>query len=53
MADLKMCEKYGFDYIEIRYDCIKEYLKEHTLSELDSSMTRERGMWILTGFLKH
>ena len=22
MADLEMCEKYGFDYFEIRYDCI-------------------------------
>ena len=22
MADLEMCEKYGFDYIEIRFDCI-------------------------------
>ena len=30
MADLEMCEKYGFDYIEIRFDCLKEYLKEHT-----------------------
>lgn len=34
MADLEACEKYGFDYIEIRFDCIKEYLKEHTLEEL-------------------
>ena len=31
MADLEMCEKYGFDYIEIRFDCVKDYLKEHTL----------------------
>ena len=34
MADLEMCEKYGFDYIEIRFDCLKEYLKDHTLEEL-------------------
>lgn len=34
MADLEACEKYGFDYIEIRFDCIKDYLKEHTLEEL-------------------
>lgn len=34
MADLEMCEKYGFDYIEIRFDCAREYLKEHTLEEL-------------------
>ena len=23
-----------FDYIEIRFDCVKDYLKEHTLEEL-------------------
>ena len=34
MADLEACEKYGYDYIEMRFDCIKEYLKEHTLDEL-------------------
>ena len=35
MADLEMCEKYGFDYIEIRFDCLKKYLLEgHTLEEL-------------------
>ena len=34
MADLEACEKYGYDYIEIRFDCIKDYLKEHSLDEL-------------------
>lgn len=34
MADLEACEKYGYDYIEMRFDCVKEYLKEHTLDEL-------------------
>jgi 2-keto-myo-inositol isomerase len=34
LADLEICEKYRYDYIEIRADCIKEYLKEHSLSEL-------------------
>jgi 2-keto-myo-inositol isomerase len=34
MADLEVCEKYGYDYIEIRFDCIKDYLKEHSLDEL-------------------
>lgn len=34
MADLEACEKYGFDYIEIRFDCIKDYLKENTLEDL-------------------
>ena len=34
IADLEACEKYGFDYIEIRFDCIKDYLKEHTLDLL-------------------
>lgn len=34
MADLEACEKNGFDYIEIRFDCVKDYLQEHTLEEL-------------------
>jgi len=34
IADLEACEKNGFDYIEIRFDCLKNYLKEHTLDEL-------------------
>jgi len=34
MADLEACEKYGFDYIEIRFDSIKDYLKENTLEDL-------------------
>lgn len=34
MADLEMCEKYGFDYFEMRFDCLADYMKEHTLEEL-------------------
>lgn len=34
LADLEACEKYGFDYIEIRFDCVKDYLKDHTLEDL-------------------
>jgi len=34
MADLTECEKNGFDYIELRGDCIHDYLKEHSLEEL-------------------
>lgn len=32
--DLLLCEKYGFDYIEIRLDMLKEYLKTHEVEEL-------------------
>lgn len=32
--DLRLCEKYGYDYIELRLDMLKEYLKDHTLEEL-------------------
>ena len=28
--DLELCEKYGYDYIELRLDMLKEYLKTHT-----------------------
>ncbi|WP_444658268.1 sugar phosphate isomerase/epimerase family protein [Caproiciproducens sp. R2] len=34
LADLEACEKYGFDYIDIRFDCLEDYLQEHTLEEL-------------------
>ncbi len=34
IADLEACEKAGFDYIELRFDCIKEYLKTNTLADL-------------------
>jgi len=36
IADLETCEKYGYDFIEIRFDCVKDYLKEHTLDNLAS-----------------
>lgn len=32
--DLQLCEKYGFDYIEIRLDMLKEYLKTHKVEDL-------------------
>ncbi len=32
--DLEFCEKYGYDYIELRLDMLKEYLKTHTLDDL-------------------
>lgn len=32
--DLELCEKYGFDYIELRGDCLRRYLEHHTLTEL-------------------
>ncbi|MGE4549500.1 MAG: sugar phosphate isomerase/epimerase family protein [Intestinibacillus sp.] len=34
MADLEACEKYGFDYIDIRFDVLDHYLKEHPVEEL-------------------
>jgi len=32
--DLRLCEKYGYDLIEIRIDKLKEYLMSHTVDEL-------------------
>ncbi|MGL5433943.1 MAG: sugar phosphate isomerase/epimerase family protein [Lachnospiraceae bacterium] len=34
VKDLELCEKEGFDYIEIRMDMLQDYLKEHTVAEL-------------------
>lgn len=32
--DLELCEKAGFDFIEIRFDMLQPYLEKHSLSEL-------------------
>jgi len=32
--DLELCEKYGYDFIEIRLDKLKEYFIHHTVEEL-------------------
>ena len=34
IAELEACEKYGFDYIDLRFDVLDEYLKEHSVDEL-------------------
>lgn len=34
LRDLELCEKYGYDYIELRLDMLKEYLKYHTMDDL-------------------
>ena len=33
-TDLTLCEKAGFDYIEIRLDMLRKYLETGTLDEL-------------------
>jgi 2-keto-myo-inositol isomerase len=32
--DVELCERYGYDYIEIRLDMLKDYLKDHTVEDL-------------------
>jgi 2-keto-myo-inositol isomerase len=32
--DLKYCEQYGYDFIEIRLDKLRDYLKTHTVADL-------------------
>lgn len=32
--DLTLCEKYGYDYIEIRLDQLRDYLRERTVDDL-------------------
>ncbi|MBQ9015604.1 MAG: sugar phosphate isomerase/epimerase [Firmicutes bacterium] len=32
--DLLLCEKHGYDYIELRLDMLQEYLKDHTTEDL-------------------
>ena len=32
--DLALCEKYGYDYIELRLDMLKAYFENHTMDDL-------------------
>lgn len=32
--DLELCEKYGYDYIELRLDMLKQYFETHTIDDL-------------------
>ena len=36
IKDLELCEKAGFDYIEIRLDMLTEYMESHRVDELKS-----------------
>ena len=38
--DLALCEKYGYDYIELRLDMLKDYLQTHTVEDLKAFLPR-------------
>ena len=40
--DLELCEKYGYDYIELRLDMIRDYLTRHTVKDLQSFFKSSR-----------
>ncbi len=40
--DLMLCEKYGYDLIEIRLDMLGNYLKRHTIDDLREFFRRSR-----------
>ena len=40
--DLVLCEKAGFDYIEIRLDMLRTYLQSHTLDDLKAFFQKSR-----------
>ena len=40
--DLLLCEKYGYDHIELRLDMLKEYLKDHTVDDLKDFFAKSR-----------
>lgn len=40
--DLELCEKYGYDYIELRLDMLKEFLKRRTIKDLESWFASHR-----------
>ncbi len=40
--DLALCEKAGFDFIEIRLDMLRRYLLDHTLDDLRAFFSKSR-----------
>ena len=40
--DLELCEKYGYDHIELRLDMLKEYFKTHTIDDLKAFFAKSR-----------
>lgn len=40
--DLELCEKYGYDHIEIRLDKLKEYLRTRTVKDLSNFFSSSR-----------
>lgn len=40
--DISLCEKYGFDFIEFRFDKLKEYLNEHSIEDLKYKLSKTR-----------
>ncbi|UYZ14791.1 sugar phosphate isomerase/epimerase [Brevibacillus sp. WF146] len=40
--DLELCETYGYDFIEIRLDKLRDYLREHTAEDLKSFFDTHR-----------
>lgn len=40
--DLKLCEKYGYDYIELRIDMLEDYFRTHSLEELQELFRHSR-----------
>jgi 2-keto-myo-inositol isomerase len=51
-TDLKFCEQYGYDLIEIRLDKLRDYLKFHTVAELTAFFQSNRIKPYAFGVLK-
>ena len=43
IRDMELCEKYGYDQIEIRIEYLQEYLKDHSTVELKAAL-KQRGL---------
>jgi 2-keto-myo-inositol isomerase len=40
--DIRLCEKYGYEYIELRLDMLKKYFENHTINDLVSFFASSR-----------
>ena len=41
-TDLRLCEKYGYDYIELRLDMLKDYFSWHSVNDLHAFFMSSR-----------
>ena len=51
--DLALCEKYGYDYIELRLDMLKDYIQTHTVEDLKAFFAKSHLRPVAVGSIEN